>query len=107
MFFLLLHFNRRSSDNGCSTFIIDELESISDRAEFNSDTFGNYHQSWRGSHYADTHARNKNRNIQERSPNLVFFFPCYKKILIKERIRSLWEQILSLTRNSHIEKGRK
>ena len=33
-------------------------------------------------------------------------FPYFKELLIKERIRSLWEQILSFKRISHFEKGR-
>ena len=33
-------------------------------------------------------------------------FSYYKELLIKKRIRSLWEQILSFKRSSHFEKGR-
>ena len=33
-------------------------------------------------------------------------FPYHKELLLKERIRSLWEQILSFKRSSHLEKGR-
>ena len=33
-------------------------------------------------------------------------FPNHKELLLKERIRSLWEQILSFKRSSHFEKGR-
>ena len=33
-------------------------------------------------------------------------FPYYKELLIKERIRSLWKQILSINRSSNFEKGR-
>ena len=40
--------------------------------------------------------RNKNSNIQGRSANVVkVTFSYFKELLIKERIRSLWEQILS------------
>ena len=54
-----------------------------------------------------THVRNKNSNIQGRSLNVIkVSFPYYKELLIKVRIRSLWEQILSFKRSSHFEKGR-
>ena len=33
-------------------------------------------------------------------------FPCHKELLLKERICSLWKQILSFQRSSHYEKGR-
>ena len=33
-------------------------------------------------------------------------FPYLKELLLKERIRSLWEQTLSFKRSSHLEKGR-
>ena len=33
-------------------------------------------------------------------------FPNYKELLKKERICSLWEQILSFKRSSHFDKGR-
>ena len=33
-------------------------------------------------------------------------FPYYKELLIKERIPSLWKQILSFKRGSRFEKGR-
>ena len=33
-------------------------------------------------------------------------FPNHKELLLKERIRSLWEQILSFKRSSNFEKGR-
>ena len=33
-------------------------------------------------------------------------FLYHKNLLLKERIRSLWEQILFFKRNSHFEKGR-
>ena len=33
-------------------------------------------------------------------------FPYQKELLLKERIRSLWEQILPFKRSSHFEKGR-
>ena len=44
-------------------------------------------------------------HIQGRSPNVVSDFPYHKELLIKERICSLWEQILSFKRSSHFEKG--
>ena len=53
-----------------------------------------------------THVRNTNSNIQGRSLNWISDFPYYKKLLIKERIRSLWDRILSCKRSSHFEKGR-
>ena len=53
-----------------------------------------------------THVRNKNSNIQGRSLNLISVFPYYKELLIRERIRFLWEQILSFERSSHFKKGR-
>ena len=31
--------------------------------------------------------------------------PCHKELLLKERIRSLWEQILFFKRRSHFENG--
>ena len=31
-------------------------------------------------------------------------FPCHKELLLKDRIRSLWEQNLSFKRSSHYEK---
>ena len=34
------------------------------------------------------------------------WFPYLKELILKERIRSLWEQILSFKRSSHFEKGR-
>ena len=33
-------------------------------------------------------------------------FPYHKELLLKERIRSLWEQIFSFRTSSHFEKGR-
>ena len=33
-------------------------------------------------------------------------FPYLRELLSKEKIRSLWEQILSFKRSSHFEKGR-
>ena len=50
---------------------------------------------------------NKNSNIQGRSPDVVkVIFSYFKELLIKERIRSLCEQILSFKTSSHFEKGR-
>ena len=45
-------------------------------------------------------------HIQGRSPNVVSDFPYIKELLLKERICSLWEQILSFKKKSHFEKGR-
>ena len=42
-----------------------------------------------------THMHNKDSNSQGRSPNVVSDFPYHKKLLLKEKIHSLWEQILS------------
>ena len=51
------------------------------------------------------HLRNKNSNIQGRSSNVVKSdFPYDKELFLKERICSLWEQILSL-KSSRFEKG--
>ena len=53
-----------------------------------------------------THVRNKTSNTQESSPNVVKSdFPYLKELLLKERIRSLWEPILSFKRSSHFKKG--
>ena len=45
-------------------------------------------------------------HIQGRSPNVVSDFPYHKELLLKERICSLWEQILSFKRSSNFEMGR-
>ena len=52
------------------------------------------------------HVRNKKSNIQGRSLNMIkkSDFPYYKELLIMERILSLWEQILSFKRSSHLKK---
>ena len=47
----------------------------------------------------------KKVHIQGRSPKVDSDFRYRKELLLKERIRSLWEQILSLKRSSHFEKG--
>ena len=53
-----------------------------------------------------THVRNKNSNAQGSSPHVVeVIFPYLKELLLKKRIRSLWEQILSFKRSSNFEKG--
>ena len=50
--------------------------------------------------------RNENSNIQGMSLYVAKSdFPYYKELLIKERIRSLWEQIPSIKRSSHFEKA--
>ena len=53
-----------------------------------------------------THLRNKNSNIQGRSPDVVkkrFSMPSgnNEELLLNERIRSPWEQILSFKRSSY------
>ena len=45
-------------------------------------------------------------HIHGRLPNVVSDFPYHEELLLKERIRPLWEQILSLKRNFTFEKGR-
>ena len=52
-----------------------------------------------------THVRNKNSN-QGRSSNVVSDFLYLKELVLKERIRSLWGQILSFKKSSHLENGR-
>ena len=52
------------------------------------------------------HVPYKNSNIQGRSLNVIkVIFSYYKELLIKERICSQREQILSFKRSSHFEKG--
>ena len=52
-----------------------------------------------------SHMRNKNSNIQGRSLNVIKRdFPFYKELLIKESIRSPWEQILSFKRSFHFKR---
>ena len=53
-----------------------------------------YHSHLRSSQYTVTHERNK-RGVTLCGKSK---FPYYKELLIKERIRSLWEQILSFNR---------
>ena len=45
-------------------------------------------------------------HIQGSSPHVESDGPYTKELLLKERIHSLWEQILSFKRSSHFEKGR-
>ena len=45
-------------------------------------------------------------HIQGRSPNVESDLPYNKELLLKDRIRSLREQILSFKRSSHFEKVR-
>ena len=63
--------------------------------------------TWRSSHYTVKHMRNKISNSQGSSPNYCSKsdFPYHKKLLLRERIRSLWEPILSFKRSSHSVKG--
>ena len=52
---------------------------------------------------------NKNSNIQGGSPNVVkviFHTTRNYSLVLKERIRFLWDQILFFKRSSHFEKGR-
>ena len=51
------------------------------------------------------HVRNKNSIIQGRPLNAIKLTFHTKKLLIKERICSLWEQNLSFKRSFHFEKG--
>ena len=54
-----------------------------------------------------THVRNKNSNTQGSSPNEVrVIFPYLKELLLKQWIRSFWEQLLSFKRSSQFKKGR-
>ena len=49
--------------------------------------------------------RNKNSNIKWRSLDVLkVIFPIHKELLIKEKIRSLWEQIISFKRSSHLRR---
>ena len=62
-------------------------------------------QHWRSYHNAFTHVRNRNCNIQGGPPDVVISgFPYHTELLLKERIRFLWEQILSFKRISHFGK---
>ena len=45
-------------------------------------------------------------HIQGKSPDVVSDFPYHKELVLKERIHSLWEQILSFKRSSNFKKGR-
>ena len=60
---------------------------------------------WRSSHYSNTHVWFKNSDIQGRSYTKCgkSDFPKYKELLLKERIRFLWEQIVSFKRSSHFD----
>ena len=49
---------------------------------------------------------NKNCNTQGSSPNVLKLIFVPKELLLKERIHSHWDQILSFKRSSHFEKGR-
>ena len=60
---------------------------------------------WRSSHCAVTHVCNKNSTIKRRSPNVVKWFWYHKELLLKERIRSLREQILSFKKKFPYWKG--
>ena len=60
----------------------------------------------KNSNIQGAHVRNKSSNIQgEVTLCDKSDFPYYKELLIKERTRSLSEQILSFKRSSHFEKG--
>ena len=54
-----------------------------------------------------THVRNKKSNTRGSSPNVVkvIFHTLRNSVLLKERMRSLCEQILSFKRSSYFEKG--
>ena len=49
--------------------------------------------------------RNKNSNIQERSPNVVSDFPYHKELLLKERICSLLLREVSILKRDIIEEN--
>ena len=53
--------------------------------------FIDHDQQWRPSHNAVTHMRNKNSNIQGRSPNMVKEIFHIIRNFLKGRIRSLRE----------------
>ena len=53
-----------------------------------------------------THVRNKIVTFKGGHLCDISDFLYYKELLIQERIRSLWEQILSFKRSSDFEKGR-
>ena len=52
-----------------------------------------------------THVCNKIVTLKDVTLCDKSVFPYNNALLLKERIRSLWEQILSFKRNSHFEKG--
>ena len=61
---------------------------------------------WRSTHYEVTHMRNENcTHSMEITYCDNIEFPYHKELLLKERISSLWEQILSFKKSSYFEKG--
>ena len=52
-----------------------------------------------------THVHNKNSNTHSKDLTLCgeSDFPYHKELLLKERIRPLWEQILSFKRSSNLK----
>ena len=68
--------------------------------------FGVYGSYQRSPHYVVTHMRNK--KVTFKGGHLLWQsdFLYHKELLLKERIRSLWEQILCFKRSSYFEKGR-
>ena len=52
-----------------------------------------------------THVRNKKYHSREITKCCKSDLPYLKELLLKERIGSLWKQILSFKRSSHFEKG--
>ena len=62
---------------------------------------------WRSSHYTHTHVRNKNSNIQGRSPNVVkVLFHIIRYCSLRKEFAPQREQILLFKRSFHFEKGR-
>ena len=61
---------------------------------------------WRSSHYAVTHVRNKKVTFKGDHSMCKSDLSYRKELLLKERIRSLWEQILFFKKSSHFEEGR-
>ena len=60
---------------------------------------------WRSTDYAGyAHALEKYYHSREVTLCDKSDFPYYKELFIKERIRSLWEQILSFKRSSHLKR---
>ena len=74
------------SRSGMTTVFMITLERL--KMEFNIMI------DWRSHHYTFAHVRNKNSNIQVGNSD----FPYHKELLLKERIRSLWDTPLIFLR---------